>query len=409
LNDGSPIQELATAGIEDVKPPDLPPALAQSSQGLPLEIPTEPPHHAPAENIQELRQTTDGQSPEKIASGNDFTTQVEYAPKPDGSGYLFRLTLTPKIDTDFQRISQNVFFLIDRSHSIRSERYEASKAAVAEALAMLQEGDAFNILVFDDQIVRLSSENLPWNKQNVDKAHLFLQEQAYGGSFAMADLYSSLGDIVPSAVSEKEVNIAFLFSDGDAFLSPEKQHDSISHWTQQNGGKISLYSIASGQGNNLALLDLLSAVNKGHLNYVSNDEGLPNLVLKLMQALQNPIGKEITTTSASIDGGAKILLFPSVNRLPNLYQHTPYVIYGGINRLEDFHVFFQGKHYDKWLDIKQKVSFSNAKQSTDRSLEKMWVLQQAYDDYDRYLRSGDQQYLLQARQLLTSYKIPIPF
>lgn len=350
-----------------------------------------------------------GKEEASIASSDDFVMQVEYAPKQRGSGYLFRLQLIPKSSAVFRRIAHNVFFLIDRSHSIPTERYEAAKGAVGQALTMLQEGDTFNVLVFDKHVVQLAPKNLQWNEQNIERAYAFLSQQPHGGMFATTDLYASLGNIVPKAVAEKEVNTAILLSDGDTYLSMEKQQEAISQWTKQNQGKVSLYSVASGKGNNLPLLDILSSVNKGSLYYAYNDDQLPSALLTLTEAVQNPIGKEIVTSAIASNKKVKVTLYPSSQRLPNLYDHIPYVIYGSIDRLDDFHVFFQGKYYDKWLDIKQEVSFKTAKLSKDDDLEKMWALQQAYDEYSLYLNTGDKSRLHRARQILASYKIAAPF
>src|SRR5262249_17320002 len=151
----------------------------------------------------------------------------------------------------------------------------------------------FNVLVFDDAVVRLSSQSLQWNPSNLANARDFLQQQKYGGVFATTDLYSSLGVIVPQAVAENEVNTAILLSYGYTFLSSEKQRTNIGNWTLKNSGKVSLYVIASGKGNNLALLDLLSVFNKGSLHFSATDTGLDSVLFKLMQSIRNPIGKDM--------------------------------------------------------------------------------------------------------------------
>lgn len=344
-----------------------------------------------------------------IASSDDFTLAVDYIPKSNGQGYLFRLQLIPKDNAVFKRITHNVFFLVDRSYSIPSERYEKTKSAILQSLSLLQDGDTFNILVFDSTIVRMSANNMPVNRQNFVKAQEFLSQQSHGGFFATTDLYSSLGNIVPVVVAEQEVNTAILFSDGDPVLGRDKQRIAIGLWTRQNRGKVSLYSIAAGQGNSLSLLDLLSAVNKGKLYYSVADDGIGATISNLLQGLQHPIGKEIITSVVVPNPQMQVDLFPASRRMPNLYQDIPYVVYGSTNTLEDFYVFFQGKYYDRWLDIKQYVSFQNASLASGCTLEKLWTLQKAYDYYDQYLYSGDVNSLKQGWSLLHQQKIPVPF
>lgn len=344
-----------------------------------------------------------------IASSDDFILNVEYAPMSNGPGYMFRLELVAKPKVKFKRIRQNVFFLVDRSHSIRYQRYEYTKQAVAKALALLQPGDTFNILVFDDSIKKMAPQSVPWSPRNIEYGKVFLATEKYGGAFATTDLYSSLGKIVPTAVAENEVNTAVLLSDGDTYLSLEKQRTTIGGWTAANAGKMSLYCVASGKGNNLALLDLLSSFNKGSLQYSASDNGIGSILFNLLQSIRNPIGKHITITTVKSTPETVISLFPSNQYLPNLYANIPYTVYGVVNTLNDFHIFFQGRYYDKYLDIKQEVSFANAKRVDGKAIERKLAVQQAYESYDAFLNDGRPAHLTRAKQLLAPYRIPVAF
>ncbi len=344
-----------------------------------------------------------------IASSDDFALHVRYAPKKDGRGYVFKLILLPKEGVLFRRIKQNMFFLLDRSHSIDRERYEVSKQAVIKALAMLNEGDTFNIFVFDDNVERLSTQSLPWNQENIAFAKKFLSNQPHGGFFASTDIYASLGKIVPDAVADTEVNTAILLSDGDTYLRRSQQRTTIGDWTQQNSGKVSLFSVASGGGNNLPLLELLSAFNKGVLVYSPAHNNLENTLFNLINAISTPIGKDISITAIPSHEKSQIMLYPRRGLLPDLYDDLPYVIYGATTDLSDFHIFLQGKYYDKWLDIKQKVSFGTATELKDDSLEKNLVIRRAYDHYYRFLGDGDSRHLAMAKKLLAPLNIQVAF
>src|SRR6185436_9636486 len=111
------------------------------------------------------------------------------------------------------------------------------------------------------------------------------------------------------------------------------------------------------------------------LRYVSSDKGLEATVEKMLQGIRNPIGKEIVVTVVPLQPGAKIKTYPPVNLLPNLYENIPFVVYGTIDSLKDFHIFFQGKYYDKSLDIKQKVSFAQASTVDGAELERNFAVQ----------------------------------
>jgi len=340
-----------------------------------------------------------------IAGSEHFDVEVEYAPKRYRPGYVFKVTFYPRSDVVFKRIRQNVFFLVDRSNSIPRARYALNKRAVSEALDHLKSGDTFNILIFDDRVVRLASQAVPWNEENVAVARSFLERQGHGGYFAATELYASLGKIIPQDVSDHEVNTAILLSDGDTYLSQEKQRLMIAEWTRHNQGKVCLYCIASGSGNNLPLMDLISSFNQGRLIYSQDHNELQPMIVNLLRTVQAPIGKEMIATPITADKQAVVLLQPKAIRLPDLYQDRPFVVYGSTNRLSDFVLFLQGKYYDRRFDIKKTISFESAKMGSF-SIERKWTQLLAHEFYANYFEDGNLGHLEAAKQLLLPMNIP---
>lgn len=343
----------------------------------------------------------------KEVSSRDFSVNTEYIPYQEG--YLFHVQLAMNQEIHFQRLKQNFFFLIDRSNSIPEVRYEEGKKAVALALDRLQPGDTFNILIFDKNMALFASENMAWSEEAVLKAKEFLQNQKHGGLWAATDLYSTLSRIIPEKVAKNEVNIAILLSDGDPYLKSEKQKEAIGKWTKKNEGKVSLYAVASGSGNHLALLDLLSAFNKGSLYYCLEDQSLSEIMLQLMQIIQNPVGKEIVVTAIPKEKGVEIILLPSTAQLPNLYLNSPYNLLGWTNQKKDFVLFFQGKNCEQNLDVKQIVGMENAKLGSPDLLGRLWAILQAYSAYAMHFTDGKRDHVIKAKQFLAPYKIAPAF
>lgn len=344
----------------------------------------------------------------KIVGSGDFLATIAYAPDPKG-GYLFKITFVPRPGASFKHISQNVFFLLDRSFSIASRRFNASKAAILHALELLRPGDNFNILVFDDKIRRMAPEVVPFCSQTVQAAKKFLDQQRPGGLSAGTDLYSSLDAIVPKAVCETEVNTAILLSDGDTKLKKAEQRQTVGLWSKMNAGKVSLFSMAAGRGNNLSLLDLLSRNNRGFLSYSSSRRGLDETLYDMMMKIHNPIGKDLVITAVASDEKSVLTLYPRQHRLPDLYENSPYIVYGHADTLDGFYLFVQGKFYDRWFDIEQWIAFDQAELVDSSEFAQSYALQTAYDDYDHFIVDGKESHLQAASNILAPYKIPVAF
>lgn len=365
--------------------------------------------HTRSSDLQSDLPTAGNATAPHVASSSDFHLEIDYAPNPEGKGYLFRLVLTPRSNVVFKTIAHNVFFLIDRSHSIDERRYRASKESVLHALSLLREGDTFNILVFDKKVSSFAPASVPVNQETVQQAGQWLQRQPHGGMFAATDLYASLGNIVPSEVGEQELNTAILLSDGDTYLAKDKQRRNVANWIQRNQGKVSLFSLAAGSRDNLAMLDLLSSFNKGRLAYARTYSDQVKTLEHLLASIQNPVGKNLKVSVVESKKPANAQLFVTGNQLPDLYKETPYILYGSCEQLEDFYVFLQGRYYDRFLDIKQKVNFAQAREISPQQLQRSWIMYQAYELYSTYLREGNHRYLNQVRQLLKPHGLPIAF
>jgi len=344
----------------------------------------------------------------KIAGTGDFFAEISYAKDPAG-GYLFRIAFLPRQDRSFKHISQNLFFLLDRSHSIANKRFHASKKAILHALELLRPSDTFNILVFDSKVRRMAPDAVPFCAQSLERAKDFLKSQRPGGLMTGTDIYASLDIIVPKAVADTEVNTAILLSDGDTKLKKSEQRRTVGQWSKQNGGKVSLFSMASGGGNNLPLLDLLSQNNKGFLAYCRNRRDIDATIYQMVNEIKNPIGKDLVVTAVPTQGACDLTLYPRQHRLADLYQDKPYVLYGRTNQLCDVFLFLQGKFYDRWFDIKEMISFDNAEPVEIASLQQSFDLHIAYDSYDHFIADGQELHLQEAGHILAPYKIPPAF
>lgn len=343
-----------------------------------------------------------------IVSSNNFDVDVAYAPNSNG-GYFFRIAMTTKEGIAFRKIKRNVTFLVDKSHSISKNRYDYSRSALIKVLDDLKEEDSFNIVFFDNNIIRFKEVQVPCTKSNLQEAKYFIADQTYGGFFASTDLYASLQAIVPDSVKDDEVNIAILISDGDTYMDKNRQRLEIKKWTDYNNGKIALYSLASGKENNFQLLNFLSVINKGFLYTSDDNNDILLSIQKILNDIEAPIVKEITTTAVVKNASMALSLSTSKNRTPNLFEKQPLVLYGTANTLDDFYLFFQGNYYDKRINIKHLISLENARKMPQDELKKMWSLHQSYSLYERFLLDGQSKHLKEAKTLLNPFNIPSIF
>lgn len=333
-----------------------------------------------------------------------FDLELVCIPKEDQSGYLFAITLLPYPDLPSPNIRQHYLFLIDRSNSIQKDRLLATKSAVRSALNELSPNDTFNLFAFDSKVEKLFPASKPVTAASLSAAKDFLDKLTLGSFFSPPDLYYPLSLTLPYRDKEDEFYTVILLTDGEALQKKHALHAILQNWTQQNQGKVSLFSLCMNSDPQLHALNVASTFNKGWLSSSPTKRGIKRKLLKLMKSIQTPLAKNISCKAISHRPKGKVELFPPAKQTPHLYLDQPFVLLGSTDTLDQFILFIQGKVNNQWLHIKKTVSFLNARQG-NLSLKKEWAISNAHQCYEHYFHDRNPEHLLQAKEFLSSFDI----
>lgn len=339
-----------------------------------------------------------------ISCERDFDLELSYAKRDDQKGYIFAITLIPNPKRTFKKIKQNFHFIMDRSNSIQKTRLTATRHAIASALLQLSDEDKFNIVAFDKTVEFLSKHNCEKSSAAFSLARKFLLKQNLGSFFSTTDVARPFYWIFSFPQKEDELNSIVFITNGKEFN--HHNYHMIESISNANSGIFSINTIAMTDDENLGILDFLSFRNKGKLYSSSTLKGIKRQAQKLMHNINYPIAKNMSSHVINYNILNKVELFFSKN-IPNLYLNQPYVIMGTAKTLDDFIIFFQGRHADQWFNIKKDISFSNAKES--EILKEQLATQMAYFHYDKFLKENNVHELEKAKKILKSYNIKAAF
>lgn len=339
---------------------------------------------------------------------NEFDIDVTFLPNPDGQGYIFSLSIQPNYDFSSHSLKQNLYFILDRSNSVQKHRFAVFKRAVLKALASMQQGDTFNILIIDKKITSFSPQNLPVKMKNIQAAEEFLDRQEAGGLFTAGEIYTSLEKILAKIPDNDEFHTAILLTDGKSELNYARKQSALKKWIEKNNGKLSLYAAAVGQNNDLLTLDMLCNFSGGKLLYSDTHASLPRKLAKLVLDLKDPLIKDLMITAFPGNPNSHIEFFPACSHLPSLYSHQPYVLLGQIDDPCSFDLVIQGRHRENWIAIKKNVSFVDG-QKGDQALEMKLSAQKANLCYAKFLNEGKPAHLKEARDILKKSRREIAF
>jgi hypothetical protein len=339
---------------------------------------------------------------------NDFDVDVVFLPDPEGQGYIFSLSVQPNYDFSSHSLRQNLYFIIDRSNSVQKHRFAVFKRAVLKALASMQRGDTFNIIVMDKKLVTFSPQSRPVTMKNIQAAEEFLDKEEAGGLFAAGEIYTSLEKILSMIPEDEEVHTAILLTDGKSSLNHERKKNVLKKWVEKNNGKLALYAAAVGRDNDLVALDMLSSISGGKLLYSDTHASLPRKLAKLVLDLKDPIAKDLMITAIPHHPHSHIEFYAAGSHLPALYSHRPYLLIGQIDDPCAFDLVIQGRHRDQWIAIKKNISFIEG-QKGNQALESDWSAQHANLCYARFLQEGKASHLKEAKEILKKSRREIAF
>ena len=88
---------------------------------------------------------------------NGFFTDTRII-KKNKDGCTFIITFIPNKDVQFDKLKNEVYFVIDRALS--EERFKRSKYAIYRALDYLNKGDQFNIIAYYNEVLRCNPQNM---------------------------------------------------------------------------------------------------------------------------------------------------------------------------------------------------------------------------------------------------------
>ena len=336
---------------------------------------------------------------ETMNLSDSFESELTFHPKADGKGYIFALTLLPRSELNIPKLRQNIIFLVDRSNSIQKDRLQSTKHAISRALEELDSNVLFNVISFDTRLEKLFPTLTSQGFEAKLKANKFIDHISLGSLFSVGDLSKALFLTIPSQVADDELYTAILLTDGESLSKKSTQRALFKDWTLQNRGRVSLYVVSLTGDPHLASLDATCAINKGKLITSTTNRGLKRKLMRLAQNIRHPIAKGVVSRAVAQSPRTAIQLS---NHLPPLYQDEPYVILGSTDTLDDFIIFIQARLKDGWMNVKKSISFADAKKGGE-SLEAMWALHNAYQEYEKFVIDDKSSHLSDAAKLLEPF------
>jgi len=233
----------------------------------------------------------------------------------------FMLLASPSFVGQRERVlNKNLIFVIDSSGSMSGKKIVQAKGAARFVINHLDKGDRFSLIDFDDGISQFSSELLPANSENVEKALRFVDEIEDSGGTNINDALLMALEMIESG---ERPNYVLFLTDGLPTVGVTGIADILKNIDKANDQRTRIFVFGVGYDVNTELLDRMSGVNRGTSVYVDENEDIEIAVSNYYEKISSPLLSDLYFIFRNIDVKD---VYPRT--MPDLFKGSQLILVG---------------------------------------------------------------------------------
>ena len=320
-----------------------------------------------------------------VSDDNFGITVLTHRADEKENGY-FMLLVSPKYEVKQTEIVEKDFvFVLDRSGSMARRKVEQAKAALRYCVQNLNDGDRFNLILFNTDITSLAdrlnrgeewfgderwrdsatlSNKLINVKDGREKAFAFIEGiDGRGGT--------NINEALLTALAEKpdpnRPRIVVFLTDGRPTAGVRNPAQILENVGKANNNQSRIFVFGVGYDINDHLLDKMAADNGGTRNYVTPNEDIEVAVSSLFRKMNEPVLVDV-----GINFGQIITKELTPKNLPDLFREEQLTILGRYEEHGDTVLKFRGIIGSERHEFSKDVHFSALEPDND-FLPHLWA------------------------------------
>ena len=253
-------------------------------------------------------------------SDKDFGIDIiTHRDNPDEDGF-FMLLISPKYEVDKKKIIEKDFiFVLDRSGSMKGPKIEQAKKALRFCVENLNDGDRFNLILFNTDVEPFAQELVSVKKERKNALAFIDEITGNGGTNIDEALLAAISDPPDS----KRPRIVVFLTDGEATVGVTDATQILKNVSGKNANKSRIFVFGVGYDVNVNLLDKMAEQNGGTRQYVRPQENLEVAVSSFYTKVSEPV---LVNLDLEIEDIKTKNLYPQ--KLPHLFRGSQLTVLG---------------------------------------------------------------------------------
>ena len=277
-----------------------------------------------------------------------------------GGGYFLLLAGLPAdASKEEGKIKREVTIVIDRSGSMRNEKIEQAKEAALQVIAGLNDGEAFNIIIYSNNVEFFSEKPVIKKKETEEAAKKYIEGiTANGGT----NIYDALLTALKQKPTEGMLPIVLFLTDGLPTVGNTSEVVIRELVIKSNPYNRRVFTFGVGFDVNAPLLEKIAQESRAKSEFVLPQEDVEVKIGKVFRGLSGPILADTKLEVLDKDGDRAIGRVRDIlpSKLPDLFEGDQLVLVGQFVSTEPIQFKISGNYLGKERSFKFTFEFDKA-------------------------------------------------
>jgi Ca-activated chloride channel family protein len=292
-----------------------------------------------------------------------------------GRGYFNLMVALPSPAAgDRSPVKREVTVVLDRSGSMRGEKFKQAVEAAKNVLSGLNDGEMFNIIDYCDAISAFGAAPVVKDGESLKRGLAYLDALQVSGGTNIRD---ALVEAVHNSPKEGMLPLVVFLTDGLPTVGERNEAAIRASVKAANTANRRLFTFGVGFDVNSPLLSALASSTRASATYVTPDENIEVKVGQLFRRLNGPIfaspkvtiidsATEKPTTTAVRD------MQPTAAEMPDVFDGEQLMICGQYSAGQKFKVRIDGEYLGKAHTFEYEIDPAHAS-AQNAYIPRMWA------------------------------------
>jgi Ca-activated chloride channel family protein len=225
-----------------------------------------------------------------LLDGQGLSATLMAYPDPKiGGGYFLLLASPPNKkarEAEGTAMKREVIMVLDRSGSMRGEKFEQVREAALQVVSGLRDGETFNLIVYSDEVNLFAAKPILKNADALRKLETYLNGVTPSGG---TNIHDALAEALRQPVAEDALPLVLFLTDGLATTGNTSEIAIRDLAIKANPHNRRIFTFGVGSDVNTPLLDRIASETRAASVYVLPKENVEVKVGDVFKRLSGPI------------------------------------------------------------------------------------------------------------------------